>query len=39
VPEELWTEACSIVQEADMKTTQRKRSATRQNGCLRKPYK
>jgi len=39
VPEEQWTEVCNIVQEAVTKTVQRKRNATRQNGCLRRPYK
>ena len=39
VPEELWTEVHNIVQEAVIKTTQRKRNARRQNGCLRKLYK
>ena len=39
VPEELWTEACNIVQEAVTKTIPRKRNAKRQNGFLRRPYK
>ena len=39
VPEELWMEVCDIVQEAGIKTIQRKRDAKRQNGCLRRPYK
>ena len=39
VPEELWTQACNIVQEAVTKSSLRKRNATRQSGCLRKPYK
>ena len=36
VPEE---EIHDIVQEADIKTTPRKRNAKRQNGCLRKEEK
>ena len=39
VPEEVWTEVHNIVQEAVIKTTPRKGSATRQNGCLGRPYK
>ena len=39
VPEELWTEAYNIVQEAVTRTIQRKRNARRQSGCLRRPYK
>ena len=39
VPEELWTEFHNIIQEAVIKTTPRKGNATRQNGCLRRPYK
>ena len=39
VPEELWTQACNIVQEAVTKSSLRKRNATRQSGCLRRPYK
>ena len=39
VPEELWTEALNIIQEAVIKTTPRKRNAKIQNGCLRRPYK
>jgi len=38
-PEELWMEVCDIVQEAGIKTMPKKRSARRQNGCLRRPYK
>ena len=34
VPEELWLEACDIVQEAVMKTIPKKRNAKRQNSCL-----
>ena len=33
VPEDPWTEVC------DVKSSPRKRSARRQNGCLRSPYK
>ena len=39
VPEKLWMEVHNIVQEAVIKTSQTKRNAKRQNGCLRKPYK
>ena len=39
VPDELWMEVCDIVQEAGIKTIQRKRNVKRQNGCLRRPYK
>ena len=39
VPEELRTEVCDTVQEADLKTIPNKRNAKRQNGCLRRPYK
>ena len=39
MPEELWMEVCDIVQQAGIKTIQRKRNAERQNGCLRRPYK
>ena len=39
VPEELWTEVCNTVQEAVIKTIQRKRNEKRLNGCLRRPYK
>ena len=39
VPDELWMEVCDIVQQAGIKTIQRKRNAERQNGCLRRPYK
>ena len=38
VPEELWTEVCSIVQEVVMKTIPKKKIARRQSSCLRKPY-
>ena len=37
VHDELWTKVCDIVQEAGIKTIQRKRDAKRQNGCLRRP--
>ena len=39
VLEELWMEACDIVQKAEIKTIPRKRNAKRQNGSLRRPYK
>ena len=39
VPEELWTFACDIIQEAVIKNIPRKTNAKRQNGCLRRPYK
>ena len=38
-PEELWTEVCDTVQEAEIKTIPRKRNAKKQNGCLKRPYK
>ena len=38
VPEELWTEVCDIVQEAEIKTIPKKKKCKRQNGCLRRPY-
>ena len=39
VPEELWTEVCSIVQEAVIKTIPEKKKCRMQNSCLRRPYK
>ena len=44
MPEELWTEVCNIVQEMMTKTIPTtphtpERNATRQNSCLRRPYK
>ena len=39
VPEDLWTDAHDIVQEAGIKTIPRKRNVKKQNGCLRRPYK
>ena len=39
VPDELWTEVRDVVQETGIKTIPKKRSAKRQNGCLRRPYK
>ena len=40
VPEELWMEIRDIVQETGIKTIQKKeRSAKKQNGCMRRPYK
>ena len=38
VLEELWMEIHKIVQEAGIKTIPQKRSAKKQNGCLRRPY-
>ena len=37
VPEELWMEVHNIVQEVVTKPMTKKRNATRQNGCLRRP--
>ena len=39
VPEELWMEVHNIVQDAVTKTIPQKINSTRQNGCLRRPYK
>ena len=39
VPDKLWTEVCDIVQETGIKTILEKRTAKKQNGCLRRPYK
>ena len=39
VPDELWMEVCDIVQETGIKTIPKKRSAKKQHGCLRRPYK
>ena len=39
VLDELWTKVCDTVQETVIKTIQRKRNVTKQNGCLRRPYK
>ena len=39
VPEELWTEVGSIVQEAVIKNILKKKKWKRQNGYLRRPYK
>ena len=38
VPEEVWTEIRSTLQEAVTSSSQRKRNARRQSGCLRRPY-
>ena len=38
VPDELWMEACNVVQEVLVKPSPRKRDANRQNSCLRRPY-
>ena len=39
VPNELWTEVRNIVQETGIKIIPKKRSAKKQSGCLRRPYK
>ena len=39
LPEELWTEAHDIVQEAVTKTTSKKMNARGQRGYLKRPYK
>ena len=39
VPEKLWMQVCDIVQETGSRPSPRKRSAKRQNGCLRRSYK
>ena len=39
VSEELWTKVCNIVQEVVTITIPKKRNATSQNGCLRRPDK
>ena len=39
VPEELWTEACDIVQEVVINTIPKKKKCKKQNGFLRKLYK
>ena len=39
MPDELWNEVHDIVQETGIKTIPKKRSAKRQNDCLRRPYK
>ena len=39
VPDELWMEVRDIVQETEIKTIPMERSAKKQNGCLRRPYK
>ena len=39
VPEELWAEVPCFVQEAVIKTILKKKTAKRQNDCLRRPYK
>ena len=38
VPEELWTEVHSIVQEAVIKTNPKKKKCKRPKGHLRRPY-
>ena len=37
VPDELWTKVCDVVQGS--RPSPGKRNATKQNGCLRRPYK
>ena len=39
LPDELWMEVHDIVQDTVIKTIPKKRNATRQNGCVRRPYK
>ena len=39
VPEELWTEACDIVQVAGIKIIPKEKNAKRKNGCLKRLYK
>ena len=39
VPDQLWMEACDIVQETGIKTIPMEKNCKKQNGCLRRPYK
>ena len=39
VPDELWMEVHDIIQETGIKTIPKKRSAKKQNGYLRRPYR
>ena len=39
VPDKLWTEVHDIVQETGIKTIPMEKKCTKQNGCLRRPYK
>lgn len=39
VPEELWTEACDIVQEAVIKVIPNKKKCKKAKRLLRRPYK
>ena len=39
VPDELWTEVHDIYRRQGSRPSPRKRNATKQNGCLRRPYK
>ena len=39
VPEELWTEVCTLYRKQGSRTSPRKRSAKKHNGCLRRPHK
>ena len=39
VPNEIWMEVYNIVQETGIKTIPKKRSAKKQNGYLRRPYR
>ena len=39
VPDELWNEVSDIVQETGIKTIPMEKKCTKQNGCLRRPYK
>ena len=38
-PEELWIKVHDMVQEAVFKTTPKKNTCKKQNGCLGRPYK
>ena len=39
MPEELWMEVCSIVQEVVTKTIPKKKKGKKQSGCLSRLYK
>ena len=39
VPDELWTEVHEIVGNSEQDHPQEKKIQTKQNGCLRRPYK
>ena len=38
-PDELWMEVCDIIQETGIKTIPKNKSAKKQNGPLKRPYK